>query len=1315
MEKKTVFAFDVGLASLGVAVNVNDDIKEAKSLLIHATAGCTKEQAARRGAYRMRRSHKEREKRLEEFWLKNVGEEGFLQRKSFEKKNGKWRIKTKADQRLEKEFPSKNEGDITYASSLLRIQLLEGEKLEKWQIYKALHASIQRRGYDDNVPWKNRETQEKKNKPDKKQGAEDAQNKKNDSEKEYDPEEAAREFEDRLRREIKDSKYHYPCYLDAYLMGLWDNKKGIISIRQKEKDIKGKSAYTASRKYVEKELAHLLKAAAKQIPQLIPFTEVNNLNQFLWGKRESGSLSDRYPSEKRIGGLLAQKYPRFDNRIVSKCCLIHRLNVCKSSTKLAIEVNFLLRLCNFRYEAIDEAGKKNNAELSRKQIKTIFDKCCADWDKNNKGEYNAEEYSKCFKLTKTGIKNEIKKIAGENELKEGHLEIEASKTSGRSRYSRPTLYVLKKLILSEQTPIELYKDLQERIVTQKPQSEFGYKLFDERPYLYQEDDFWFLKEMGNKIYIPDMTLLRKYGFDIDETNSVSKNEFVSGIKDPIIQRVINSCNWPVVRHRLGVFYKELKNLVQEHGKPDAVHIEFVREDFISNKRKIKYQEQSRVGKKKHTKAIEILKRHMPSSSISQNDIKKCRLFEEQRKSTEQHARCPYTGTKLHMKNLRSYEIDHIFPQGSGGPDAFYNIVLTTRSINEQKGNRLPCECDFIDWNSYRNTISNNKKNISEEKRNILLASTRDEAMELVEKYTPLHATSYIARLARDIACLCFNWQPGAKDEDQKVFVFSGAITSRIAKKYELYQILGNGKLIYTKNREDDRHHALDAIIISYLRQYTRDQDKAKFFKLPRGKDNYEYFSKKLAKVYPHHITHTKPALTEEPYRAWKKEKLTKIENDRKKAEKDLKKKGQQIRKRKLTDKKEARNLSKDPNERGQWYQNKRTQEEGVFQHGYLFYFDRTSNKFRYKSIHSYDSPYRIKKMLERKGHEIHELFYSKQTIQIGEQDTQITGTRIGRALPYIQHSIYKIEKINKGHSGESILRNLENEELKIRIKSTDLYKINLINNLLNEQPFKLDRYLIKTKDNEEQELTGQFKFKRFSKKSIVDCSNNKEYWIDNFDKLINGLYIKNQNQLSEMLKQGDLIQLGRFLPYIKEDGKYTIIKEANRYSLENSQYTINTNLPALIKLKLIEKHLIKQEPFELDNYLMSEEQQLTGRFKISKLSWNKNSASITDCSNNNEHQIDIKYLLIHLSKNQTEELQYLLKEQTITVKTEFLPSEKGYLPKYRVRENDLPKQKIEPGQYLLKNKSDEKVTITSQDGTDYRVKINILKYAKPIS
>ena len=1192
--------------------------------------------------------------------------------------------------------------------------MLEGKKLYKWQIYKALHASIQRRGYDKNVPWKDQEAENKKKKKNDTsevdKSPEEAK-KKNDTPKDKDPEEEADSFEKDIQEKIKDKKYHYPCYFDAYQMGLWDNERGIIAIRQNESNIKGKSDYTAPREYVEKELADLLKVASKQISQLKPHVEGDNLIHLLYGEKEENSLSDKYPSEKKIDGLLAQKYPRFNNRIVAKCCLIRRLNVCKSSKKLAIEVSFLLRLCNFRYETITESGSKEVARLSREKIREIFKECETDWNKKNQKKYDAKEYAKYFKRTKTKIEKFVKEVDDNNRLKIGHTEIEASKTDGRSRYSQPTLYILKKLILSDQEPRELYEALQEKINTEKKteeekeknlQSKFGYKLFPEAPYRYKEGDFWFLKEMDNEIYIPDMSLAQQYGCDINQVEELSEaDDIVEGSKDAAIQQVIKTCNWPVVRHRLNVFYQELKNLVKDHGKPDAIHIEFVREDFMSDKKKTKYKQQSREGQKNHQEALKKLKAisTYSSSNISQDDIKKYRLL------VAQDGQCLYTGEQLRKENLPIYEIDHIFPQELGGPDAFYNIVLTTRNTNEKKGKQLPCECSFIEWNSYHTRVTSNKK-IDKQKKNILLASERGEATELIEKYTPLHATSYIARLARDIACLTFDWQPGAKDENQKIFVFSGAITSRIAKKYELHKVLGSGKLTYTKDREDNRHHALDAMIISYLRQYTRDEDKAKFFKLPKGKDNYEYFSKKLKEVYPYYITHTKPALTEEPYQVWDEEKLKKIKKEN-------------IRKaRKLADKKEAKNLSKDPGERGQWYQNKKVEGEGVSQHGYLFYFEKESDKLKHKTVHSFNSPYQIRKMLERQGHKIHGMFYSKQIIQIQPQEEKILATRLGRKLPFVEYGIYKIESLKKG---ESILCNLENEKIKIRIKSESLYKINLINNLLARQTFSLEEYTIKTKDNEEEKLTGDFQIRNFLNRkgsaSIVNLNNGEEYPID-FDNLIRDLYkkYKDNNELSETIKKNNLIQLGKFLPYIK-NGTYTIAKTNDIYLLKNGADSkdVKLKLPNLVKLKLINKHIVKKEPFELDNYSINEEEQLTGSFKLSELSWDEDSAVIVN-SNNDTHTVDLKCLIIELYKNQTKQKQkHLLEENAITINNAHLPSDKNYLPKYPTTEDDLPKQKINTGLYLLQGKTGDYIIITSQDGTNYRVPNNILKYAKPIS
>ena len=81
------FSFDVGMTSLGVAVNDNDKIIHADVLLMHMESGSIKAQAERRRMFRTREAHKARENVLESLW-RSIGKEP-LQRKRFRKMSGK--------------------------------------------------------------------------------------------------------------------------------------------------------------------------------------------------------------------------------------------------------------------------------------------------------------------------------------------------------------------------------------------------------------------------------------------------------------------------------------------------------------------------------------------------------------------------------------------------------------------------------------------------------------------------------------------------------------------------------------------------------------------------------------------------------------------------------------------------------------------------------------------------------------------------------------------------------------------------------------------------------------------------------------------------------------------------------------------------------------------------------------------------------------------------------------------------------------------------------------------------------------------------
>ena len=150
-----VWAFDLGKGSIGEAVRIGTEFKHKASLLIPAEFAETRTARDRRRMWRTRQAHKAREA-----WLNEVMQAAGVtplrgRRVTWNATTKKWDV-THGEERLEREFAAPGD-DTCYTSCLLRIKLLRGEKLEPWQIYKALHSSIQRRGYDPDIPWKTRE------------------------------------------------------------------------------------------------------------------------------------------------------------------------------------------------------------------------------------------------------------------------------------------------------------------------------------------------------------------------------------------------------------------------------------------------------------------------------------------------------------------------------------------------------------------------------------------------------------------------------------------------------------------------------------------------------------------------------------------------------------------------------------------------------------------------------------------------------------------------------------------------------------------------------------------------------------------------------------------------------------------------------------------------------------------------------------------------------------------------------------------------------------------------------------------------------
>ncbi len=1012
MREEIVFGFDLGTASQASAVRKGNEVIEAESFLMPEEFASTKDAAKRRSANRVRRAHRAREERLISL-CRHAGIEVLASRAP----DG-----TPGDPRLEREFAEK--GDSTcYTSCLLRIKLLRGEPLDGWQVYKALHSAIQRRGYDKNIPWKEREhtTEEK----------DDA--KKTASRLE--------ETEKHLKEMTESPECRYPCYFDAWKMGLWDSQTNTLKDRIDHKAERARN-FIMPREVLESEIRQLINQARKLYP------EFPDADYVLYGKPRKAYASWYANQRKKFGikqgavsdwnGVLGQKIPRFDNRIINKCALISRLNVCKADDPLTWHVTFLMKLLNMRV-----MEKRHQRQLTPSEVQAWFNTKTSEAIKKrnqlkekNCRDRQAEKLCNVWKITKTQWsrwceRNGLLALAN-------HEVVESPRCGGRSRFSRPALRLLRELILSGQQPLSFFN-----------------QVLKELPKGLRSEDLDFLKLMPNaweKICIPDRR---------DFVRVAAPEE-----RDREIKKIINDPNNPVVRHRLKIFHERLLDMVSRHGEPNFVVLEFVREDFMGDKAKKKleaFQKQRRRERKEARKNADI------HGHFGQGALLKMELLKQQ------CGICLYTGKPLIEENIEEYDIDHIVPQGRkhNGSDSMFNKILTTTRTNRQdKGERYPYEwlAASGNWEAYQARVKAREKQLGRKKATLLLS---EDAPELDERYTGLAETAWIAKLTQQIVCLQFGWPLGVRGSAKRVIVVSGGLVGRIRRKYKLNSILSDvsdSERQEKKNRKDPRHHALDAMVICYLPNWARDPDKTNFFRFPIGIHR-DYFAQKIESVIPRFICRQKPKLEEMIYRkktckgqavAIRRVELSslpgegrnfKVKTGIKKAvnildpliqedvlrflgsskelteqqwkafcEKYISKNGTAVKKvaLKYGSLDEYKDISKD--HRGQYRRGEKHQ-------GYFLYEDKENQKPSVKPVYAWASVYKTRQELEAQGHRIIEFLYSNCMIKIL---SDMNVERKGGKQEHIPAGTYRCSTIQ--NAAKAILKTASGEDRLVNIK-----------------------------------------------------------------------------------------------------------------------------------------------------------------------------------------------------------------------------------------------------------------------------------------
>ena len=433
---RSILALDLGIGSYGIALQKRHGEGEQRQFSFPVVRSCTlpgdwaglDEVRTARRMWRTRIAHKQREKWLRTVFIQTGLSDAVLYGRQIsasklKQPNGTYRyeLAKTGDYRLEREFPPQlgvqvNDGApndelgarTVYCGSALRCLLLlgieaqqavQGRPLMSWQVFKALHSAIQKRGYDPRVPWQRVSAPvslDTNSKP-KKGRKSDADNAidegvevqtKSESELAEEKENQASEARAMTMKAIveglhKDSRYHYPCFWEAAQMGLWSaDEPTQVCLRQShransckwadrddpaqalkpaaERDKYARLPAIFPRQMVEAELMALCEAAAVLLPELagqalniiygpvgMAYPTIPRRAQDQEGveKHRRASLA-ALPEEQRKKfvrgkeaewqGALSQKAPTFDNRGPSPCVLFPlRFNVAKCDLRLA--------------------------------------------------------------------------------------------------------------------------------------------------------------------------------------------------------------------------------------------------------------------------------------------------------------------------------------------------------------------------------------------------------------------------------------------------------------------------------------------------------------------------------------------------------------------------------------------------------------------------------------------------------------------------------------------------------------------------------------------------------------------------------------------------------------------------------------------------------------------------------------------------------------------------------------------------------------------------------------------------------------------
>lgn len=278
-------------------------------------------------------------------------------------------------------------------------------------------------------------------------------------------------------------------------------------------------------------------------------------------------------------------------------------------------------------------------------------------------------------------------------------------------------------------------------------------------------------------------------------------------------------------------------LIKRYGHPSEVIVELARDLKQSKEQRDEDNRRQADNQRRNTQLRADIASVLGISPerVRTADVQKMILWEELSNNVADR-RCPYSGMQISAAMLLSeqVEIEHILPFSETLDDSLNNKTVAMREANRIKGNRTPWQArdDFEaqGWDCFgmieRAELMPKTKRyrFGEEGYQRWL---KDDASFLARA---LNDTRHLSKVAREyLSLIC----------PQSTRVIPGRMTAMLRAKFGLNDVLGlNGE----KNRNDHRHHAVDACVIavtdqSLLQRFAQASASAREHQLNRLVDN----------------------------------------------------------------------------------------------------------------------------------------------------------------------------------------------------------------------------------------------------------------------------------------------------------------------------------------------------------------------------------------------------------------------------------------------------------------------------------------------